>query len=48
MGEAKLQELPVVSRRDIHTLEGIVTLDDVLRFYGLDRTQLTALEPPDS
>src|SRR5262245_55737264 len=48
MGEAKLQELPVVSRRDIHTLEGVVALDDVLRFYGLDRTQLTALDQQDS
>jgi len=40
--------LPVVSRRDIHTLEGLVALDDVLRFYGLDRTQLTALDQQES
>jgi CIC family chloride channel protein len=44
MGEAKCRELPVVSRRDIHSLEGVITLEDVLRFYGLDRTQPTDLD----
>ena len=34
MGAASLDTLPVVSRADIHKLEGIVTLQDVLRFYG--------------
>jgi hypothetical protein len=27
--------LPVVSRADVHKLEGIVALHDVLRLYGL-------------
>jgi len=30
--------LPVVHRADIHKLEGIVTLPDVLSAYGIDRT----------
>jgi hypothetical protein len=34
-----LQELP---RRDIHKLEGIVALDNVLRLQGLDRTERSA------
>ncbi len=28
--------LPVVSRADVHKLEGIITLQDVLRSYGVD------------
>jgi len=28
--------LPVVSRANVHKLEGIVTLRDVLALYGLD------------
>jgi chloride channel protein, CIC family len=35
MGSSRTQELPVVSRRDVHKLEGIVHLDDVLRLYGV-------------
>jgi chloride channel protein, CIC family len=35
MGSSCTQELPVVSRRDVHRLEGVVALDDVLRLYGL-------------
>jgi chloride channel protein, CIC family len=35
MGSSYTQELPVVSRRDVHKLEGLVALDDVLRLYGL-------------
>jgi CIC family chloride channel protein len=35
MGTAKLDLLPVVSRSDINKLEGIVTLKDLLRTYGL-------------
>jgi CIC family chloride channel protein len=35
MGSAGLKTLPVISRRDAHTLEGIVTIDDVLKVYGL-------------
>jgi CIC family chloride channel protein len=34
MGAAGLDALPVVSRADVHKLEGIVALQDVLRFYG--------------
>jgi CIC family chloride channel protein len=30
MGENQLEILPVVSRADVHKLEGIVTLRDVL------------------
>jgi CIC family chloride channel protein len=40
MGSSNMQELPVVSRRDVHKLEGIVALDDVLRLYGIGK-QLT-------
>ena len=39
MGSNRMQELPVVSRRDVHKLEGLVALDDVLRLYGLDQTK---------
>jgi chloride channel protein, CIC family len=34
MGATQLDVLPVVSRADIHKLEGIVTLPDVLNSYG--------------
>jgi chloride channel protein, CIC family len=34
MGATHLELLPVVSRADVHRLEGVVTLQDVLRFYG--------------
>jgi chloride channel protein, CIC family len=34
MGTAGLDALPVVSRADVHKLEGIVALQDVLRVYG--------------
>jgi len=34
MGTAHLDALPVVSRADVHKLEGIVALQDVLKFYG--------------
>src|SRR5437773_1080333 len=36
MGAAQLDTLPVVSRADVHKLEGIVTLQDVLGSYGVD------------
>jgi Mg/Co/Ni transporter MgtE len=36
MGNTGMRVLPVVSRSDIRRLEGIVTLDDVLRVYGLE------------
>ena len=35
MGTARLELLPVVSRADMHKLEGIVTLRDVLGSYGV-------------
>jgi CIC family chloride channel protein len=38
MSEAQLDLLPVVSRADIHKLEGIVTLRDVLDSYGVNPT----------
>jgi CIC family chloride channel protein len=34
MGTAHVDVLPVVSRADVHKLEGIVALQDVLKFYG--------------
>jgi CIC family chloride channel protein len=36
MSEAHVDILPVVSRADIHKLEGVVTLRDVLDSYGVD------------
>jgi len=41
MGAHQIEVLPVVSRADIHKLEGVVTLHDVLDAYGVsarDRT----------
>jgi chloride channel protein, CIC family len=35
MGASKLGVLPVVSRANVHQLEGIVTLQDVLALYGV-------------
>ena len=35
MGAARLELLPVVSRADIHKLEGVITLRDVLNSYGV-------------
>ena len=35
MGAAHVEALPVVSRSDVHKLEGIVTLRDVLESYGV-------------
>ena len=36
MSKAHIDILPVVSRADVHNLEGIVTLRDVLDSYGVD------------
>jgi CIC family chloride channel protein len=36
MGANQLDILPVVSRADMHKLEGIVTLRDVLESYGVN------------
>lgn len=35
MGASRLDLLPVVSRANMHHLEGVVTLDDVLAIYGV-------------
>jgi chloride channel protein, CIC family len=37
MGANHLEILPVVSRADVHKLEGVVTLPDVLDAYGVSR-----------
>jgi CIC family chloride channel protein len=36
MSAARLDLLPVVNRADVHKLEGIITLRDVLDSYGVD------------
>jgi CIC family chloride channel protein len=36
MSQARLDVLPVVNRADIHTLEGVVTMADVLDCYGVE------------
>jgi chloride channel protein, CIC family len=37
MGANQIEILPVVNRADVHKLEGIVTLRDVLEAYGVSR-----------
>jgi CIC family chloride channel protein len=37
MGANHIELLPVVNRADVHKLEGVVTLRDVLRAYGVNR-----------
>jgi CIC family chloride channel protein len=37
MGENQIEILPVVNRADVHKLEGIVTLRNVLNAYGVNR-----------
>jgi CBS domain-containing protein len=37
MSKYHLDVLPVVHRADLHKLEGVVTLPDVLDAYGIDR-----------
>jgi CIC family chloride channel protein len=37
MGANQIEILPVVNRADLHKLEGIVTLRDVLDAYGVSR-----------
>jgi CIC family chloride channel protein len=48
MGANQLDMLPVVNRADVHKLEGIVTLQDVLRLYGVGSAETTVAssEPP--
>jgi CIC family chloride channel protein len=38
MGANQIEILPVVNRADVHKLEGIVTLRDVLHAYGISRS----------
>jgi chloride channel protein, CIC family len=38
MGAYQIEILPVVNRADVHKLEGVVTLRDVLDAYGVKRT----------
>ncbi|MGB9202709.1 MAG: chloride channel protein [Terriglobales bacterium] len=38
MGTNQIEILPVVNRADIHKLEGVVTLQDVLHAYGVNHT----------
>jgi chloride channel protein, CIC family len=35
MGASQLDLLPVVNRANVHQLEGVVTLQDVLALYGV-------------
>jgi len=35
MGAGQIEVLPVVSRADVHKLQGVVTLHDILDFYGV-------------
>jgi CIC family chloride channel protein len=37
MGANQIEILPVVNRADVHKLEGIVTLHDLLDAYGVSR-----------
>ena len=39
MGTNQIEVLPVVNRANIHKLEGIVTLQDVLRLYGVGQRE---------
>lgn len=41
MGISQLDVLPVVNRANVHTLEGIVTLHDILRIYGVGPREAT-------
>ena len=47
MGASQLDVLPVVNRANVHKLEGIVTLQDVLRLYGVAprETTVASCEP---
>ncbi len=38
MGENRIEILPVVNRANVHKLEGIVTLRDILDAYGVNRS----------
>ena len=38
MGSNQIEVLPVVNRGNVHKLEGVVTLRDVLKAYGVGRS----------
>ena len=40
LGAAKLDSLPVISRADIHQILGVVTLSDILKAFGIDRSEV--------
>lgn len=42
MGVSQLDVLPVVNRANVHALEGIVTLQDILRIYGVGPRETAA------
>ena len=42
MGSTGMKVLPVVSRSDIRSLQGIITLDDVLRVFALQEADYSA------
>jgi chloride channel protein, CIC family len=44
MGVTHLDALPVVSRANVHKLEGIITLQDVLKIYGVPAPAASAAE----
>jgi hypothetical protein len=44
MSKHRPDVLPVVHQADLHKLEGVVTLPDVLDTYGIDRFGLEELE----
>ena len=50
MGSSQLDVLPVVNRADVHKMEGIVTLQDVLKLYGVGprETSVASGEPSTS
>ncbi len=41
MGSSQLDLLPVVNRANVHKLEGVVTLQDVLKLYGVGPRETT-------
>jgi CIC family chloride channel protein len=41
MGANQIEILPVVNRADVHKLEGIVTLRDVVDSYGVSQPNRT-------
>jgi hypothetical protein len=44
MGSSGLKTLPVVSRDDVSHIEGVITLDDILRVYGLEEREPNKLK----